>query len=402
MCRIALLCLGFIASMTVALADEPLATATEAAWQRALQSKESAGRVAQAAAERKVASAWWADTPAIELSHRSGDWGNVSGLRESEVALAWPFWLPGQRAAHREAAAAGVELAGLAEEEARLAVAAEVRELAWRFAGLVAEEQGASRQAEYLAALTEDVERRVTARELARADALAARAEWLNVQAAALQARQALESARSEWTLLTGLTEIAGMDELGEDPPPADAGRMIDEHPSVRLAAVTLAQSRALLRAERRTPIDTPEFRVLYREEVEMEGLPTDRSVGIGVSVPLGGARKAPRSAAARSAAELAELAAERTREAQRAAVATSRSELVTAERRLQAAETRATLLRERVQLLERSFRAGESSVSDILRERGALADAETALARDQASLGLARSRLRQVLGLMP
>ncbi|MGQ0835286.1 MAG: TolC family protein [Gammaproteobacteria bacterium] len=400
--RLTLVCAALVAphvASGAASGVNTLATATQAAWHRALQARESAGRAATAAAERRVASALWADTPALELSHRTGDWGNNPGERESEIAIAWPTWLPGQRAAHRQAAAAGVELAAIAEDEARLRLAGEVRELAWRLAALAAEEQGRSRQAEHLAALAQDVERRVAARESPRADSLAARSESLNAQNAALEARQALDAARAEWTLLTGLTEIG---DPSEEPPPLDAGSAIDDHPTVRLAIAEAAHARAQLRAARRTPIDTPELRVLYREEVAMEGLPVDRSLGVGLRIPLGGARNAPRNAAARGAAELADVAAERAREAQESAVALARAALDRAGQRYDAAQSRAVLLRERFELLERSYRARETSLSEILRERHALAEAEMALARGHAAFGLARARLRQSLGMLP
>lgn len=388
-----------LAASGIATGAGTLAAATEAAWQRALQSRESAGQIATAAAERKVAAAFWADTPALELSHRTGDWGNNPGERESEIAIAWPAWLPGQRAAHREVAAAGVEMAAIAAEESRLRIAGEVRELAWRLTVLEAEERGASQQAEQLGALAEDVARRVSARELPRTELLSARSESLDAQNAAWAAREALDAARREWMLLTGLGAVG---DPSEAPPPANAALAIEEHPTVRLAAASASHARAELRAARRTPIDTPELRVLYREEVAMEGLPVDRSMGIGLRIPLGGARKAPRNAAARGAAELAEAAAERAREAQQSAVALARAELERAQRRFDAAEVRATLLSERLALLERSYRSGETSLSEILRERYALAAAETAFARDRAAFGLANARLRQSLGLLP
>jgi outer membrane protein TolC len=264
---------------------------------------------------------------------------------------------------------------------------------------LEAEERGASQQAEQLRALAEDVELRVSARELPRTDWLSARSEFLNAQNAALAARESLDAARGEWTLLTG---VAAVSDPSEAPPPANAGLAIEDHPTVRLAAASASHARAELRAARRAPIDTPEFRVLYREEVAMEGLPVDRSMGIGLRIPLGAARKAPRNAAARSAAELAEAAAERAHEAQQSSVALARAELERAQRRFDAAETRAALLSERYALLERSYRARETSLSEILRERHALAEAETAFARDRAAFGLANARLRQSLGLLP
>jgi outer membrane protein TolC len=63
---------------------------------------------------------------------------------------------------------------------------------------------------------------------------------------------------------------------------------------------------------------------------------------------------------------------------------------------------TRAELLRERAALIERSFRAGESALPELLRASTASAQADVAFAGQRAALGLARARLNQVNGLMP
>ena len=59
-------------------------------------------------------------------------------------------------------------------------------------------------------------------------------------------------------------------------------------------------------------------------------------------------------------------------------------------------------LLRERAVLLEKSFRAGETALPDILRALAAAAQAESSHARQQALLDQASMRLAQALGVMP
>ena len=68
----------------------------------------------------------------------------------------------------------------------------------------------------------------------------------------------------------------------------------------------------------------------------------------------------------------------------------------------LDAEAARTRLLRERAILIDKSFRAGETPLPDLLRALSAAAQADSAVARQTAALGLARARLQQALGLLP
>ena len=58
--------------------------------------------------------------------------------------------------------------------------------------------------------------------------------------------------------------------------------------------------------------------------------------------------------------------------------------------------------LRERATLIDKSFRAGETPLPELLRALNTAAQAESAVARQTAALGLARARLQQSLGILP
>jgi len=66
------------------------------------------------------------------------------------------------------------------------------------------------------------------------------------------------------------------------------------------------------------------------------------------------------------------------------------------------AESTRAQLLRERAALIDKSFRAGEAPLPELLRANAAAAQADVAAAAQRAALGLARARLNQVNGQLP
>ena len=119
--------------------------------------------------------------------------------------------------------------------------------------------------------------------------------------------------------------------------------------------------------------------------------------------IPFGSdARNRPLEAQASGAVLVAErrLARMRDRLAVELALATDAREA--AQQRLRDDEQRAALARERAQLSQRAFDAGEFGLPELLRTLSAAAAAQADLERSQAALGLARARLLQAQGLMP
>jgi cobalt-zinc-cadmium efflux system outer membrane protein len=376
-----------------------LAAAVESAWQRAVLSQEAEGRRRRALAGQAAAASPWAAPPALELSHRDDRWQSAAGRRETEVGVAWPLWLPGQRAARGAAADADTELASLAERAARLRLAGEVREAAWAVVLQQAEALQAQALQHALQGLADDVERRTRAGDLARADALAARAELLAATAQQSQARQHLLAARAHWTLLTGLDAMPDPHEAVSD----EAVTPAAGHPELLLASREVERARRhaeWTRASRREP---PELALSYRQDTPGAGEAAQKSVGVALRLPFGtDDRNLPLQAAAETAVDLAQATERQVHQRHAADLAAARSALLSAEQQLAAERTRAGLLRERAQLIDKSFRSGETPLPDLLRALAAASQADSALTRQQAALGLARARLQQTLGHLP
>ena len=89
------------------------------------------GQLELVAAQESAAQSLWAAPPSVELSHRTDRWQDALGRTESEVGIAWPLFLPGQRSARRSAAVAERGIAEATLVAAKLRVAGEVREAAW-------------------------------------------------------------------------------------------------------------------------------------------------------------------------------------------------------------------------------------------------------------------------------
>jgi cobalt-zinc-cadmium efflux system outer membrane protein len=377
-----------------------LGHALEAAWQRAVQARESDAQAGRARAEQTAASSLWAAPPAVELNHLNDRAHSNAGRRETEVGLVWPLWLPGQRDARAAAVDAESKLADAATQAARLRVAGQVREAAWKLSAAQAEAASVAAQARYLQGIADDVQRRVQAGDLARADALAARAELLEARSAQSDADQRVQAARAQWKTLTGLEAMPRL----QPPPAASLSDMpTEEHPELRLAAQAVERARKRLDSVNLSRRDPPELSVKFREESPGFGEAAQRGIGIGLRIPFGtDSRNAPLQAAALGELDVAEATEQRLRERQDADLALARSALQSAAQQLDGTRDRAGLLRERAQLVDTSFKAGETSLPELLRAANAAAQADAALARQQAALGLAHAQLQQALGLLP
>ena len=309
------------------------------------------------------------------------------------------MWLPGQRAARYAAVDAELELGQAAVQAGRLYVAGLVREAAWRIAAQRAEVRLAEAQTQYLKGVANDVERRVKAGDLAHADALAAKAELLSASVAQAAARNRLQALQSGWTVLTGLETAPDATESV----PVATGLDLSAHPEVRLADLTVERARKRLDVVSVSRRDAPEMIFRIRQDTPGRAEAAQNSVGIGVRIPFGtDGRNQPLQAAALSELDIAQTSAQRLRERLSAEAAVARAAVQSAQEQLDAERMRAGLLRERAGLIDRSFKAGETPLPELLRSLSAASQAEATLARQQTATGLARARLLQTLGILP
>jgi outer membrane protein TolC len=372
----------------------------DAAWQRAVAARESDGQRRRAEADRAAAGSFWAAPPSMELIYRDDRLQSNAGMRETAIGLTVPLWLPSQRSARAGTADAAAALALAAEQAGRLRLAGELREAAWQIAAAQAELAQADTQAQGLKQLAGDVERRVRAGDLARADALAAQAEQLAAAALQSEVRQRLLAARARWTLLTGLAAAPELTvATGNDIVPGSATL----HPDLQLASQSTELARQRVELMRRSRRDAPELTVGVRQDVPGRAEASQGSLVVGLRLPFGtDDRNRPLEAAALSELDVAQTLEQRLRERVDSDTAAARDALRAAQAQLDAETTRARLLRERAALIDKSFRAGETPLPDLLRALAAAAQADSAAARQTAALGLARARLQQTLGLLP
>ena len=377
-----------------------LRVALDAAWQRAVAARESDGQRRRAEADRAVAGNFWAAPPSLEMRHRDDRLQSNDGKRETELGVTVPLWLPGQRAAREGTADAAAAQALAAEQAARLRLAGEVREAAWQIAGSQSELEQANTQAQAMKQLADDAERRVRAGNVARADALAAQAEYLAAAALQAELRQRLHAARARWALLTGLPSAPDLTAAAANDGAPDSAA---PHPELQLASQSTELARQRVELMRRSRRDPPELTLGVRQDDPGRAESSQGSLLVGLRFPFGtDDRNRPLEAAALSELDVAQTLEQRLRERLDSDIAAARDALGTAQAQLEAETARARLLRERAALIDKSFRAGESPLPDLLRALAAAAQADNAAARQTAAQGLARARLQQALGLLP
>lgn len=375
-----------------------LAQAFEAAWARSPAAAESGGRQRQAQAQQALASAWLADNPAVELAQRTGRGPAAEGSRERELGLSLPLWRPGQRQRQAERAQADADWAAAGEQAARLQLAGQVREQAVRLHLSRLDAEHATRQREWLAQLSADVARRVKAGDLAPTDAMAAQAELLGAQALEQEAALTWARQRSDWAVLTGLHELPELETTAL--PEADT---VPTHAEARLAEVAVQRAQAHLASTQAQSAAPLELGLGVRQERDGPGQPRQNSVGVSLRIPIGmNAHSRPRVADAMAELDLAVAHQQRVQQQLAADLAMARADLAARGRQAEAEATRAALLRQRAALLDQSFRAGESSLPDLLRALSGAAQAESAAARQHIALQQARARLLQALGQLP
>lgn len=387
-------------AMPAAFAQVPvsgLRAAVDAAWQRSPQARTLEARHNEIAAGHDAARSWIAGSPTIGLSERSDRWTDRDGVRETEITLAAPVWLPGQKSARESLAQSSSDDLNAQIANARLGLAGEVRERLWAVAAAREVLAEAQDHQHHLEALSNEVVRRVKAGDLARTDGMLAQQEVLAAQGAVAAAQAKLQEAVARYRTLTGQSDIPAAE---AEPVAASTA---EPHPRVRAAQAAVDRSQASLSVVNKTRSEPPTVGVSMRRERDSFASQTGRSVGIAVQIPIGiGAQYRPLETAALTGVETARAEAAQTDAAVQADIEVARQQVDMAVQALQSASSRASLAREHNQLIEKAFRLGERGLADLLRSQALLHESVVAERQQKVAVGLAHARLNQALGIIP
>jgi len=377
-----------------------LAHAVDSAWERAVVAKEASGQLRRADAEKSAAQRLWAKSPSLQYGQRDNRHQTDTGLKETEVGVVWPLWLWGQRGSQNALAASALTTADYNAQSVRLKVANYVREAIWLLKEAEDEYKEAVSLTETLTSLAKDVDRRVNAGDLARADSMVAHGERLAALALQSETSQKLSTARARWLNLTGLPTPLSTVAAAEQP---SALKSAAEHPELLLAIQSADEAKKKLELAEASNRESPEFKLGMRQDISARNQPSQSSLIVGFRLPLGTSdRNRPLLAGALTDLEVAETQEQRTRERIESEHELAKGALVFAQQQLQSNKQRADLLNERTALIEKSFKAGETSLPDYLRAVFLSAQAQTAYLRQISKTHLAAARFNQSLGVTP
>lgn len=407
-----------VAPAAVAAPGSPLARAFAAAWERqplaaALPQRQDAAR-----AQREAADSLLAQPPSLDLSTRTDRYNRDRGAREVETGIALPLWLPGEKDGARALADARKEALDARALAARLQLAADLRTAWWVWQQAGQDQQVAQARADNAARLAADVERRMKAGDLSRADLNQAQGAQAAAQAALAESRVAALAAARRLQSLTGQPPRPADGPLQTEPEPAaDAqptaladedetaaeGAAATGHPLLQDLAQRSAVSRRALELASRQTRANPEIAISTRRDRSAAGEMTDQTWALALRLPFS---STPRNQAriAEANADLIEAETQLRLERQRLAQEgeTARAQLDAARLQLAAAETRARLAAENRGFYDKAFRLGEADLPTRLRIELEAFEAERQALRSRIQAAAALSQLRQALGLLP
>lgn len=401
---------------------DTLAAALEQAWLRHPLARSLDARAAEAEARGEVAAGLTPGPASLSLGHVNDGLTGNRGRREWEVELATPLWLPAQKVARRDEAAAN--LAGVAAHRAalRLALAGEVREAWWSLAAARNALDLAGRRLTTAQALEADVLRRFRAGDLSRIDANLAQGERLAAEAETGEAELTLKAAEQAWLKLTGMAAPAAFGKetpvLSADTPltpspspPRGEGSFEkplrdfhrNDHPRLAALEAALRSTQARLKVAEATRREAPELALRLVRERGDAAESYGNALGVQFRLPFSsGPQVRADHAAAR--AELAEADAELALARQQLDLdmEKTRLDLAAAEHQLAMAKERQRLAADNLRLADKSFALGESDLTTLLRIRAAALEADALLGARRVAFGAAVSRFNQILGVLP
>jgi cobalt-zinc-cadmium efflux system outer membrane protein len=382
-----------------------LKQAFEIAWARQPESQSLNTRREAATARREAANSWLAEPPSIELSDKTDQMNRNQGMREYQVGLAMPLWLPGERTLTAALADAEDRMVSSRALAAQLRVAASIRETWWSWQRAQGEQTLARERLTNARQLADDVARRVKAGYLARSDHHQAEGAAASAEMALSEAEAALAAATQQLRALIGAAPDKSMATAMETLPatPADFAALDTTHPSVieLLDRADVAKKSADLAASQSR--GNPELTLATTRDRSVFGDPWQQTITLGIRIPFGSEnRQRAKVGAARAEAIEAEAQMRIERERLIANLDATRVRVASAQNQLKAAEKRATLARESRSFFEKSFRLGETDLPTRLRIELETVDAERQMTRTRIELAAAISAFRQALGLLP
>lgn len=360
---------------------------------------ELAARSNEAVAWQDRSRRWLADQPSVYFSQLSDGLLDARGQQEYETGIELPLWHSGQRRAVRGVADSVRDEAAAAARALRWQIAGQLREMLWDIAAAGNAVESAEASLAVASELVRVVDRLNAAGDLPETDVLLARSAELSREMAVVEAEALLLDAERGYRSLTGLERRpAQFDEV-----PAARDTYGENHPLLALAAAEIERSRADLALVERSTRGNPVLTVGPRRQRDALTSYHNDSLGVALSIPIGGDRYGT-TERARAARAVAEAETRRAGLERRLDLDLHEAEhtLSVLEESLELAEEQNALANRQWTMSRTAFEAGELALRELLR----IQDAAQRAALETRRLRIERSRtiaaMNQALGELP
>ena len=321
------------------------------------------GKTAQA--ESVYADRWFPDTLQVDglyLSDRSFD---DIGARESEVALSFPLWLPGEKRAQSELGEAMSAAQASREKAFRWGVSGQLRKQLWTLKLARRQWELALDQEQRLEQMLGQADALAEAGDLSRADQLATLQELALWRSDTLELEAAYQDAVREYRVLSG-GEVVPVD-ISEQL--SRKQEIATDHPALLMALDEVVAAGASVEVAWQAANVRPSVNVFWRGFRGDRTTPDVDALGLAFAVPMGRSpRRGPESARAGEELASAEAGLIDLKRKLELALHEARHLLHTTELQLENSKVMVEAASERHRLDKVAFELGEFSLREWLR----------------------------------
>lgn len=322
-------------------------------------------RTATSEAESKYARRWMPESTGLNAFHMSDRAFDDIGAYETEVALTFPFWLPGEKKAQARLGEVLTAARDSGEAAFRWQISGLLRQQLWQLQLTRKQWQLALEQEQRLGEVLAQVTLFAEAGELSRADQLATMEELASWKGETMLLEAEYMDAIRTYHSLTGLDSMpAAIDEQL-----SELKEISPEHPALRKAMDRLAEATAATEVVREGSNARPSLDVFWRDFRGDRHSPEVNTMGVGFALPLGKSpRREPEVARAYEAVAGAQAELFETKRALELQLHEASHVLHTTRERLENSETIIAAASERHDLDKLAYELGEFSTQEWLR----------------------------------
>lgn len=359
-------------------------------------------RIEALEAGRSYANRLSAGPLSLEGSYQSDRSFDNQGLRETELGISAPLWLWNERSQNQNLRQAELDTGRLRVGALKLELAGQVRLVYWNTLAAHLDVEIAQARLVGSKKLMDDVQQRVDAGDLAKADLLQATGLKAQAQAEFARALSALSTVGAEFTEVTGLP-VTVLDNPGREPLPAATRVDIAAHPGYQAlqSEVAIQQNRADLIALQKR--NNPEAGLAVVNDRAAFAAPNEKSLVISTRIPLGSsAEHESRLLAARADETEAQQRLKRAETTLKAQASAALTSMQWFEKLQTNAQEQAQLARQVYSAYQQSFTLGETDLPTLLRFEQQAFEAERLAKKSTVEYSSKVSAFRQALGLLP